>query len=345
MIQLFKIGARDQVLYWSITSDGNRLIINYGQLDGSMQTKVETVEVNQSGRDLKSQVQLQLTSRVNKQVDKGYCATIDEAVANKGNNALNLKRPMLAKKYKDAKNVGDNSWLQYKYNGYRCLITNTGEELIAYSRNGKVITTIEHITSNLVIPEGHTVDGELYCHDTSLQTIGSWIKRGQADTAKLEYVMYDTMLDLPYIDRFAAMYDYKIGNAIRLAPIMPYNPTDIVESLVGAINAGYEGLMVRQNDYRYEPGVRSNSLLKLKQHMDEEFIVIDIHESKDGWAILECYIEHNGLTFRVSAPGDMTNKVNILTNKMQYIGKRITVEFFYWTDGGRPFHPVATDWR
>lgn len=344
-VTLYKIGANDQVLQWSIGADNNVLVMQYGQLDGAIQTKTEVVEVNQSGRDLDAQVALQLNSRLNKQIDKGYCFSIEEAKANKGLNSLNLLRPMLAKKAVDVKDISKDSWLQYKYNGHRCLITNIDGEYIAYSRNGKVISSIGHIVDKLSIPEGHTIDGELYHHGTSLQTIGSWIKRNQDDTKKLKFIAYDTILDKPYIDRLGELHNYGTDTSvIEIAPIMVYSEHSIGEQLDIAIDQGYEGLMIRQNYYGYDAGNRSKSLLKVKQHLDQEFLVINIHESKDGWAILECLLPNNQ-TFRVSAPGSISNKKAILLNKLQYIGKYINVEFFDWTNDNKPFHPVATYWR
>lgn len=345
-VALFKYNVNDVLMLWTIRSEGNTLIINHGQVNGSMQTKTESVELNQSGRDLEAQVALRLQSRVSRQIDKGYCYSIEEAEASKGLNASKLLRPMLAKKFKDVKNVDFNkSWLQYKYNGHRCLITCIDGENIAYSRNGKPITSIDHILSGIAIPEGHTVDGELYHHGTSLQTIGSWIKRSQEESKKLKYIMYDTMLDLPYTKRFDVLYQYKRSSSIDIAPTQAFHGNmEIKPRLDDAIDKGYEGLMLRQNNYGYDAGARSQSLLKIKKCLDEEFLVIDVLPSKDDWGILECLLPNNE-TFRVSAPGTIDNKRHILYNRQQYIGRYITVEFFEWTNDGKPFHPVATNWR
>lgn len=346
-VTLYKYNVNDVLMQWSIGAEDTALVIMYGQMGGSMQTVKEVIEVNKSGRGMEAQIALQFQSRINKQLDKGYCYTINEAHDNKGLNAINLKRPMLAKKFRDVKNVNFNSsWLQYKYNGHRCLITNVNGENVAYSRNGKIIGSINHIVDNIVIPEGHTVDGELYHHGTSLQTIGSWVKRDQPDTSKLKYIMYDTMLDVPYIDRIGKLYDYKLtGESISIAPSqLCHKDLAIQPRLDDAIEKGYEGLMLRQNFYGYEAGARSSSLLKIKKCLDQEFLVIDIEPSKDGWAILICLLPNNE-TFRVSAPGTIENKHLIFNNKQSYIGRYITVEFFEWTNDGKPFHPVAIDWR
>ena len=347
IVVLYKYNAMDALMLWTIHSDGNIIVINHGQVNGKLQTKTEVVEINKSGRDIVAQVALQVQSRVNKQIDKGYCTSIDEAEASKGLNAAKLKRPMLAKKFRDVKNINFNdAWLQYKYNGHRCLITCIDGENIAYSRNGKPISSIEHITSQIEIPEGHTIDGELYHHGTSLQTIGSWVKKNQPESKQLKYIAYDTMLDMPYSARLDKLIgSYKLGSNISIAPTSVFgSETNIKPRLDSAIEMGYEGLMLRQERYGYDVGNRSQGLLKIKKCLDDEFLVIDIVPSKDDWGILVCLLPGDR-TFRVSAPGSIENKRHILYNRNSYIGKNITVEFFEWTNDNVPFHPVAIDWR
>lgn len=342
-VALFKYSATDAPMLWTIRAEGSRLIIEYGQLGGAMMTSTEDVEINQSGRDIESQVALRLMSRVNKQVDKGYCYTLEEAEASKGLNAAKLLRPMLAKKFKDVKNIGTDLWAQHKYNGHRCLITCTDGQNIAYSRNGKPITSIGHILDNIVLDEGDTVDGELYHHGTSLQTIGSWIRRDQPESAKLSYIMYDKIERNSYNVRMESLRSLTVkSDKLTFAPT--FRLTNVQDMLNESISQGYEGLMLRQNNFVYEPGIRSSGLIKLKKFMDQEFLVIGIHPSKDGWAILECLIGESD-TFRVSAPGTIDEKTIVLNNKNNYLGRYINVEFFEWTDDGKPFHPVATYWR
>jgi hypothetical protein len=118
---------------------------------------------------------------------------------------------------------------------------------------------------------------------------------------------------------------------------------DITEELHNAIDLGYEGLILRTNDTGYEAGKRSKSLVKIKKWLDGEFLVTNIVPSVDGWAVLEC--THNGGFFRVSAPGTIDNKFEIMMDKENYIGRYVNVEFFEWTNDGIPFHPVAKYFR
>ena len=116
------------------------------------------------------------------------------------------------------------------------------------------------------------------------------------------------------------------------------------EELNEALVLGYEGLILRQGEFGYEAGKRSASLIKVKQWLDEEFRVIEIYPSKDGWAVLLC-ITDKGRIFRVSAPGTMQEKTKVLLETYKYIGEWVNVEFYDWTNDGIPFHPVARYWR
>jgi ATP-dependent DNA ligase len=346
MTTLYKITATGAIQQWSVMQQKKSLYIVYGQLGGALQEKVEDIEVNQSGRSLAEQVELRATSRINKQLDKGYCYTIEEARLSVGLNANKLLKPMLAQQLKNSKVDFKECFVQYKYNGHRCLIAGTEEGPVAYSRNGKQINTVKHITDSIDIPPGTILDGELYVHGMALQDAGSLIRKIQPGNDKLDYIIYDTILNTPYGRRLEKIMEYEyVSECVKVAPTTGGNCIrDIGDALHDAINRGYEGLILRTNNCGYEAGKRSKSLIKIKKWLDGEFRVKDIYESKDGWAILECITEQ-GKTFRVSAPGTIEEKTTILEESFDYIDTYVNVEFFEWTNDGVPFHPVAKYFR
>jgi ATP-dependent DNA ligase len=111
-----------------------------------------------------------------------------------------------------------------------------------------------------------------------------------------------------------------------------------------AVDAGYEGLILRRDGYAYEDGKRSRGLVKIKQWEDDEYKVIDIIASRDGYGVLVCEMK-NKIRFRVTAPGDFAEKEYVLINKLNYIGKFVNVQYAELTENGKPFHPIATMWR
>lgn len=352
MTKLYKVDNNGKVRVWSISPYANQIQIEHGLLKGAKQVETEMVVVNQSGRTLAEQIQSRIESRVNKQLDKGYKYSIEEAKASLGQNAAGLLRPMLAQKFRDVKNLDySNMWIQSKFNGHRCLITMTENGPVAYSRNGKPIDTIPHILAKLQHLElGTTLDGELYVHGIPLQTLGSWIRKRQFESNHLRFVCYDVIQSFAYAKRFDFIGNHLFGlEGIDIAPSELYVPgSSIIDMMNVRIADGYEGLMLRHGTTGYEVGKRSQSLVKVKQCLDAEFCIVEVHQSSDGWAIFECfknpsvmaYIPGNG-TFRVSAPGTMADKQLAWANRDNLIGKMLTVEFFEWTNDRKPFHPIA----
>lgn len=331
---------------WEIAQDNNEIVIRFGQVGGAIQEKREYVPHGKANRTLQEQIDLQMNSRISRQKDKGYVSTMEEA-SRGATNQLGLKKPMLAQRFDKVNANFYDVLLQHKYDGNRCCITKRGGKIIAYSRNGKIIPAdISHITNGLKLDEGQIIDGELYCHGEKLQTIVSWIKRTQDNTRRLKFHAYDLMSDKAYDKRMHDLVDI-IGmhNNVEFVPTVRASGIDqIMQYHKNSILRGYEGTIIRLPDYGYEDGKRSRSVIKLKSFEDAEFEVVDIHESKDGWAILEC-ITDEGVSFRVTSPGSMEEKIEIMNLADEYIGQTVNVEYAQLTKDGVPFHPVATGFR
>ena len=326
---------------WSCQRTGvDEICIEHGVLGGSIQTKFELVNTNRSGRSIDEQVLNRMDSRAREKRQQGYKHSIDVAHNESGTNAINLARPMLAHTF-DKYHRLEGSYVQYKYDGNRCMIHNDGQKLIAYTRNGKMIHTIDHILDGIDIPAGVTIDGELYHHDLTLQQIVSLIKRKQEGTKSLQYVVYDMIAPVNFIGRFNQLKQYNYSGSVVIAPTWGIEEQgSMKQSRQSAVDNGYEGLIVRLNNTGYEVGKRSKSLLKVKQWQDANFPIIDIKPSVDGWARLICTTGES--QFTVSAPGTIEYKKQVLADKENYIGKEVRVEYAYLTKDGVPFHPVAT---
>jgi ATP-dependent DNA ligase len=344
---LYKISTVGTTQVWAIGGDveSGQIHIKWGQLGGAMQEQVDKVQTNNSGRSIREQIILEMKSRIVKQQAKGYRTTTNEAKLFRNKNALNLPKPMLAQRFDKVSGIDyDACFRQFKYDGHRMLVTKVNGELIAYSRNGKIIDTLDHILEGIQISEGVVLDGEVYHHGVPLQVVASWCKRKQPQTLKLNYFVYDVMMDAPYAVRLDFLRFLKLGDFCQIAHTWK-NIGKVTEDLASAREQGYEGIMLRSHRGNYESGKRSAQLIKVKQTLDDEFAVVGIHESADGWAVLECVLNNSNQTFKVSAPGTIENKTMILKNRDEYIGKTIRVEYFSETLEGKPFHPVAMEWR
>lgn len=344
--RLYAKDVRGGIRVWEIVAtDDFTLEISHGTLNGDLQTKVHWIEENQSGRDLFDQTMLEFNSRIKRQMDKGYVELLSDAMG-KRTNTLGLPRPMLAQVFnKRASRVNyDNAYVQRKYDGNRCLIARVDGKNIAYTRNGIQIKTVNHILSVLDMPEGMILDGELYCHGESLQTIVSWIKRYQNDTQRLRYHIYDTVSTRPFADRMSIVKNIDIPSSAEIVPMIRVHKSGEANELLNEFRKeGYEGAMLRWGRNGYEDGKRSYSLLKMKEFLDSEFRVIDVEASKDGIAVL--IMERQGKRFKATAPGTMSDKAFVLANKYNYIGRDVTIEYAYITEDGVPFHPIAKAFR
>lgn len=350
-ITLYIQDASKSIRVWSIWAEDFEIFISHGTLGGEDQIQTEYVDYGLASRSREEQVLSRINSRVNRKKDKGYSVSLEQARLGRPMNAMGYQKPMLAEKYKSNTVVNFNrAFVQYKYNGHRCLIINDGGKFIAYSRNGKPINSIQHIVNEFYgIPEGTILDGELYIHGIPLQKISSLVRKNQPESRNLKFHCYDVIEDIPFSERMEMAKTFELGSNGIFVPTwvaseVGINSATVHEHLCAAKSAGYEGLMLRVNGAGYEDGKRAKQLLKVKSCDDAEYLVVDISSSKDNWAVLHCVMD-GGRRFTVSAPGTMMMKEYVLKNKQKYIGKHVKVEYAELTTDGLPFHPVALGWR
>lgn len=343
---LYRVNAAKQTVQeWTITAEEGKLYTAWGPKAGKLQHRTELVELNNSGRSLEEQTILEFTSKINKKQLQGYMDNLADAYANASKNMLGLPRPMLAKVYKPNSVVHpEMSYVQRKYDGNRCMIAMTDGELIAYSRRGKQLFLLEHILDGMHIPEGTVIDGEVYTHGKSLQTICSYLKMRQAGTLELKFHAYDLVSDEAFISRYSQLCDLHLGGNAEVAPIEAVNCAgEALEHVPLYRNEGYEGVMLRTGTAGYQCDVRSNTLLKMKAWHSAEYQVEGITTNQDGWAIL--LLSHHGKPFRATAPGPVSEKIEVGKNYAQYLDRYITITYAYITADGAPFQPTAVAWR
>lgn len=351
-VDVISLYAKDNIgamRVWSISAEAFVIQINYGILMGEMVCRYEEINEGKASRSLEEQLLSRIDSRINKKLDSGYVYDIEDAKNNKRVNLLGSEKPMLAQRYDKMKDVSwvEGALYQRKYNGHRCLITKVDGEVFAYSRNGKRIDSIHEILNCLSdIKEGTTLDGELYIHGTSLQKISSYVKKRQGETSNLQFICYDIISGESYSKRHNDiceiikpwMFEYVI-----IAFTFNFQKS-ISTMLKEVIDFGYEGLIARVDGYPYEAGKRSKGLVKIKKMLDDEFLVVDVTKSVDGWGVLKCTMA-DGKTFSASAPGNVMEKALAYLERTECIGRKVNVEYAELTDGGIPFHPIVTGWR
>lgn len=297
-------------------------------------------------------------SRVNKQRDRGYVDTPEQATA-PVTNTLGKKKPMLATdidKVKPESIDWENAWVQPKLDGHRCL----NDDGI-YSRGGKP-HNVEHITQALKetglidLP----LDGELYCHGVPLQTLGSWIKKPQPDSLRLVYYVYDLTENIPFGDRALKLHMClaKVGNEFvqGVPTLRVYSMAEALARTQEWVDQGFEGGILRHGTSGYEDDKRSKSLLKLKQFSDMEVTVIGwrLGTSKvvDGVTYLQPVLKYrtdNGKEGEVLAHGTVPEKhavwelIHDAGDDLSAVPK-LTIEHFGFTKDGIPNIATAKCW-
>lgn len=360
--RLFARAKTGETKWWWIAVQGTEqcadvVIQHAAGLDHVVtETRERIVEGKNIGRANETtpfqQASAEAEARWRKKRDSGYKEAVLVEDAEHNTNALGLPQPMLALSIDKIKfELPEQVWVQPKLDGHRALAGWVDGQVRLWSRRGKWIDTMDHILASLndVLPEDTILDGELYIHGRRLQDIGSLIKRKQAGSEDVQYHVYD-VVDMART--FSLRHAYLAGMFFPdrcVEPVLAVQcpPDQIAQHFAACRDAGYEGAMVRLDTHPYEPGYRSQSLLKVKEFHDREWIVRDVvkgvPKNVAGGMLDVAVLVCDG--FAVTAPGTVQDKDHVWRHREQYIGKTVTVKYAYLTKDGVPFHPVALRFR
>ena len=137
------------------------------------------------------------------------------------------------------------------------------------------------------------------------------------------------------------MFDSKSYRWIYVNSKIVNNDDEVIAYTNMAINAGFEGAVIRDMEAEYAFGSRPKTMMKVKRFQDAEFEIIDIVSkvNEPDSALFVCRNDINDATFKVNPMGTLTERKEYLTNKVDYIGKKATVKF-YERSGVKdvPFH-------
>ena len=343
---LYKKRTDGKLQTWYIEVVSNRFRVTSGMLNGkNVVNKWTIVDGKNKGKKNETspeeQALKEAQAKHKKQTEKGY--TNDPTAV----STSAIFKPMLAQTYKQGSikfPVYDNP----KLDGIRCIATKNG----LFSRNAKEFVSVPHIHKFLQYAFEQypdlIIDGELYAdkYSNNFNKICSIVKRSKPSledilfaTENVEYHVYDCILkdksaiysvrkkfldtllkDLPCIK---LVKETKINNQIELDDIYERHMKD-----------GYEGQIIRLNE-KYD-NKRSNSLLKRKEFLTEEYEILNIAEGIGNRAGTAGYAEletPEGESFRSNFKGPFDFLEDVLLRKDEYIGKLATVKYFNKTPG------------
>lgn len=274
--------------------------------------------------------------------------------------AKKILDPMLAKNFKEMKDIDYPVYVQPKFDGLRCIATMDAHgDVILQSREGNKFTVphIEETLADLFNKHRETIlDGELYVHGGQFNQTVSLVKKPREESKVVEYHVYDVpriwggALDSRWQerrDRMGVLSKGKHPGLFFHPGVIARDDAELMEEHEKNVGDGYEGTIIRTLDGLYEVGKRSKALLKLKDFEDAEFKVIDVNPGVGkmaGCAIFKC-ITKEKTEFTCVMTTTYEERAAQLKNRKKYIGKMLTVQFFGKSEKGNPRFPVAKGFR
>lgn len=345
---LHKIDSKGKVRVWCVTVNGPTYSVSHGLLNGVLQETLVTCEPKNVGRSNETTGEQQAISEAkglwNKQKDrKGYTIEIPT-------EAPNL--PMLAHKYKDhSKKVVFPCVVSPKIDGLRLILSVQDGEVTTVSRTGTTFTGLDHITKEYISCGDVVVDGELYSRTLTFEQISSVVRKGDVSDPRMGSIFFyafDIINNKPYHERVLQLEQLVSG--LASTEVVPWFITKSQEDIeikhVKFIEQGFECSMIRNLNSLYQKNKRSYDLLKHKNWLDEEFIVIGYKAGKGKFENVPIFLlQCDGGEFEAVPKGDQGLREDYLRNAESYIGSLATVRFFEYTADGIPRFPVLVDFR
>jgi ATP-dependent DNA ligase len=193
--------------------------------------------------------------------------------------------------------------------------------------------------------EGVVLDGELYSHD--LSSIGitgdgerfaflqSCCKTGRVSPHEkedlVEFHVFDVIGEGDQKTRFKvldSLFENYKGDLIRkVRTEKVYNEEEFLALYGSFIAEGYEGIMLRDNQLKYEQGKRSQRIRKHKEFYDSEFLIVGAVKAEgnqEGCVVWICETE-KGEKFQTTMLGSLEFRREMYENRDEYIGKLLKV--------------------
>jgi ATP-dependent DNA ligase len=293
--------------------------------------------------------------------------------------------PMLAHTFEPSTSTAKKNnivfpcFTQPKLDGLRCImyrdpITNV---LHCQSRTGSYFDTMSHVKTSLApIFTKHPdiiFDGELYTTEIPFEELAGLIKKkkltpnDQERLRAIQYHIYDIIDETkPFEERHAMIRKVFAQDAasrmasphahasdhmpqfICLVPTTEAKtPTDFRTQFGEFIEAGYEGIMLRNKKGMYRCNYRSHDLQKYKEFLEDEFPIVGFTQGdgRDKGTIIWICVTKEGKEFSVRPRGTMEHRRKLFETGEKYVGKKLTIIYQELTEEGKPRFPVGKDVR
>ena len=274
-------------------------------------------------------------------------------------------------------------FVQPKLDGLRCVsyATRTANDaataVCLQSRTGAFFTGLPHIAAALRLYLSQhpsvVIDGELYTDQMPFEELAGLIKKKKitdddvARLKKVKYHVYDiydhARQDMPYSERMGLLasavrrcgcvandtFSAGVAAAAAAAEVVLVRTekvaalSDFRRLFAEFVEAGYEGIMLRNAAGVYRANYRSNDLQKYKEFMEEEYRIIGFKEGegRDAGAVIWVCETADGKEFTARPRGTMQQRQEWFNDGAKYIGKNLTVVYQELTEDGKPRFPVG----
>lgn len=254
---------------------------------------------------------------------------------------------------------------QWKINGLRCIITAKPSndmfnpyKFLFQSREGNYWKGLNDLASylfdnlptnivNKMINDGWALDGEIYLPGNDINQIDHYVKDTTCPQHKiLQFWCYDIIIpDASQDTRFNCLYgcldDFKIKSIdynshlshTKIFNVIPFYYVDNADKARTFrnkfINAGFEGLILRNPDTEYQFGKRrAGIMVKYKDAKEGDFKIVDIYPEKTrNLPILFCQNDINYECFETRLSTSHSEQEQVLNNREAYIGAYVHISF------------------
>ncbi len=213
-----------------------------------------------------------------------------------------------------------------------------------YSRNGHKIHGVTHITDYLKARGISHLDGELTIPGKHFQDVSGAL-RSHDSCPDAIYNVFDTGTeDVPFNLRYEQLQHRDLGECCKVVKhVLTNDINKILTTFDKAIDAGYEGLVLKDPEHFYKKGTRSKSWMKIKNVLDEDSKITGIYEGEgkyEGMAGGFTITRDNGVEVRVGSGLSDFQREDMYVNPDNYIGVTAEMQYHEETPSGSLRHPV-----
>lgn len=219
---------------------------------------------------------------------------------------MDFVKPMLALPV--AKLPSGQHWrYELKLDGYRALVMKQRRVVTLFSRRGNKLTSIFPRIANSFpfLTDDTIIDGELVVLDVNGKPSFSALQKHRFMPDALYFYAFDLIVyrgkdlrRLPLVDRRTLLEDFALTgmrDPVRLSVVFPTTPRQLIAA---AKKSGFEGVVAKRADSRYESGERSGAWLKYKTNQGQELVIGGYKPDTNGFEyLLVGYYEGKDLIF------------------------------------------------